>query len=71
MSQRRSEEGIQRGSTANSLHLVAAVATVVVVVAFPLGADTAAVHAGELARLASGPVIRDAVFIVSKVPASL
>lgn len=70
-SRRNAEKEIQHHSTANSFQLIAAVSTVVVVVAFPLGTNAAAIHAGKLAWLASGPIIRDTVFIVSKIPASL
>lgn len=57
--------------TTDSLQLVAAVSAVVVVVTFPLGTNTAAIHAGKLARLAPSPVVRDTVLVVSQVPATL
>jgi len=57
--------------TTDSLQLITAVSTVVVGVARPLGADAAAVHAGELASLAPGPVVRDTVLAVGQVPAAL
>lgn len=68
---RRNSEEIQQHSTTNSFQLIAAISTVVVVVTFPLGTNAAAVHTGKLACLASGPIIRDTMFTVSKIPASL
>lgn len=70
-SRRNAEEEIQQHSTTNSFQLIAAISTVVVIVTFPLGTNAAAIHAGKLAWLASGPIIRDTMFIVSKIPASL
>lgn len=49
--------------TTDSLRLVAAISTVIVIVTFPLGTNAAAVHAGELARLAAGPVISYTVLV--------
>lgn len=57
--------------TADPLEFITAVPAVVVVVAFPLGADAAAIHASKLARLTACPVVRDAVFVVGQIPAAL
>lgn len=70
-SRRHAEEETQQRRTTNSLQLIAAISAVVLIVTFPLGTNAVAIHAGKLAWLASGPIIRDTVFIVSKIPASL
>lgn len=65
------DSGVARVKSTHSLELIAAVSTVVVIVAFPLGTDAAAVHTGELARLAASPVVPYAVFVVSQIPTTL
>lgn len=62
---------VQGHPTTDSLQLVTAVATVVVIITFPLGTDTATVHTGKLACLAPRSIVGDAVLVVCQVPASL
>lgn len=57
--------------TTDPLQFITAITAVVIIIAFPLRTNAAAVHASELTRLTACAIVRNTVFIISQIPAAL